>query len=515
MSGPLNQEADHRSAADAARGARFRAREADWRQGAVIYQVFVDRFAPSADLAAKAHLYPSPKRLRGWDEQPRGGHEVPEAGLWTHELEFWGGDLTSARTRLDHLEALGVDVLYLNPIHAAYTNHKYDAEDYFAVSPEYGTRADVAALADDLHARGMKLVLDGVFNHVGRRAPWFQQACAGQVPIRNWFYLGEEFAHGYRAWFDVGNLPELRLEDAGLRERLWGAPDSVVQSYLREEGIDGWRLDVAFDIGFRYLSELCAAAHRAKPGSLVVGEVWNYPPEWLAHLDGIFNMTIRELILALARGQVSGAHFARATETLVGDAGLERLLRCWLVLDNHDTPRLATELPEPWQRELAQVLQLTLPGAPQLYYGVEAGMTGGPDPEMRGPMDWERAVPGEPEFDRLSELLAIRRERRALRVGDFVRLDSESLLAFARKTDRVSEAVFVIANPSDAPVRETLVLRDSKLMSHARLRELRARERHVETTCGLARVELAPREVLLLGVDVPETHEYTPYKRIQ
>ncbi|HBP22557.1 MAG TPA: hypothetical protein DEA08_32855, partial [Planctomycetes bacterium] len=90
----------------------------------------------------------------------------------------------------------------------------------------------------------------------------------------------------------------------------------------------------------------------------------------------------------------------------------------------------------------------------QLYYGVEAGMEGGPDPEMRGPMDWERAVPGEPEFDRLRELLAIRRERRALRIGDFVRLDSESLLAFARKTDRVSESVFVIANPSAETVRE-------------------------------------------------------------
>jgi len=130
-------------------------------------------------------------------------------------------------------------------------------------------------------------------------------------------------------------------------------------------------------------------------------------------------------------------------------------------------------------------------------------------------MDWERAVPGEPEFDRLRELLAIRRERRALRIGDFVRLDSESLLAFARKTDRVSESVFVIANPSAETVRETLVLRDSKLMSHARLRELRARERVIETTCGLARVELAPREVLLLGVEVPSTHEYSPYKRIQ
>lgn len=515
MSDPLKPDQDRRSAADAARGASFRAREADWRQGAVVYQVLVDRFAPSADLAAKGHLYPSPKRLRSWEEQPQVGEPVPEAGLWTHELDFWGGDLASVRSRLDYLEALGVEVLYLNPIHAAYTNHKYDAEDYFTVSPEYGTRADVAALAEDLHARGMKLVLDGVFNHVGRRAPWFERARAGASPERDWFYLGDEFAHGYRAWYDVGNLPELNLEEPSLRERLWGAEDSAVQGYLREEGVDGWRLDVAFDLGFRYLSELREAAHRAKPGSLVIGEVWNYPPEWLAHLDGILNMSLRELILALARGALPGSHFGRVVETMVADAGLERLLRCWLVLDNHDTPRLATELPEPWQRELAQVLQFTLPGAPQLYYGVEAGMTGGPDPEMRGPMDWERAHPGQPEFDRLSELLRLRRERRALRIGDFVRLDSQELLAFARRTDRVREAVFVLANPSDQAVREVLPLRDSKLMSHARLRDLRGGERVVETACGLARVELAPHEVLVLGLEAPETHEYSPYKRIQ
>ena len=152
----------------------FATREADWRCGALIYQVLVDRFAPPADLAAKAHLYPAPKRLRAWQDTPQRGEYVEAARLWSHEIEFWGGDLASAATRLDHVQQLGADVVYLNPIHLAYTNHKYDALDYLQVSPEFGTRDDLREFADAVHARGMKLVLDGVFNHMGRNAPIFQ-----------------------------------------------------------------------------------------------------------------------------------------------------------------------------------------------------------------------------------------------------------------------------------------------------------------------------------------------------
>ena len=117
----------------------FEDRERDWRNGAIVYQIIVDRFVPPADLAAKRHLYPAPKMLRPWAEVPEAGPYLPDQKLAAHELHFWGGDLASATTRLDHIQALGADVLYLNPIHLAYTNHKYDAFDFKAISPEYGT----------------------------------------------------------------------------------------------------------------------------------------------------------------------------------------------------------------------------------------------------------------------------------------------------------------------------------------------------------------------------------------
>ncbi|MCE2909593.1 MAG: hypothetical protein LW712_12195, partial [Burkholderiaceae bacterium] len=285
---------------DTAAAGTYEKREKDWRIGALVYQVLVDRFAPSADLEAKRHLYPAPKTLHPWTENPRRGVYLESERLWSHEIQFWGGDLASTRSRLAHVQALGADVLYLNPIHLAYTNHKYDAFDYQAVSPEFGTRADVKALAADVHRRGMKLVLDGVFNHMGRNAPIFKEAMADpKSRWRNWFAIGPQYEGGARAWTGFQNLPELNLENPAVRRHLWGDADSVVRGYLRD-GADGWRLDTAYELGHAYLRELTDAAHREKPGSLVVGESAIYPKEWFPAVDGVMNFTLREIVLRLA-----------------------------------------------------------------------------------------------------------------------------------------------------------------------------------------------------------------------
>jgi cyclomaltodextrinase len=371
----------------------FETREKDWRNGAVVYQVLVDRFAPAADLAAKRHLYPAPKTLHAWDETPAKGRYLPEHKLWSHEIAFWGGDLASTAGKLGYVQGLGADVLYLNPICLAFTNHKYDALDYLQVSPEYGTRADVKALADDLHGRGMKLVLDGVFNHMGRNSALFQQAQADEnSPYRDWFVFGEQFAGGARAWWRAENLPELNLENPKVREHLYAAQDSVVRSYLRD-GVDGWRLDVAFDIGFVFLDQLTRAAHQEKAGSLVVGEIANYPKEWFPSVDAVMHFALRHLTLRLANGLLDAPTYGRMVTRMIEETGIEHMLKSWIYLDNHDTPRLATTVPDLAARRLAQVLQFTLPGSPNLYYGSELDMPGGDDPEMRAPMRWDLATP--------------------------------------------------------------------------------------------------------------------------
>lgn len=491
----------------------YETRAADWRIGPVVYHVFVDRFAPPADLDAKRAFFAPPRVLRSWSDLPKRGHHLADAGLWSHELEFWGGDLASLRSKLDYIKGLQADVLYLNPIHKAYTNHKYDAQDYFDVSPEYGTRADVVALAADAHQHGMKLMLDGVFNHMGRTAPIFQEALRDPAgPHRDWFIFGPQYKFGYRAWYNVGNLPELNLENPRVRARIWGDADSVVQGYLRD-GVDGWRLDVAFDIGFEYLTELTQSAHSARPGSLVVGEIWNYPAEWFPAIDGIMNFFARQIILELVAGHIAGGQAGVLLERMVADAGIEPILNSWIILDNHDTPRLKTIMPDQRDRHLAELLQFTLPGAPVVYYGHELGMEGGDDPFMRAPMRWDLAVDDNPDFAWMRKLLNMRRELRALRIGDFKLLDTRTLLAFQRSTDKVADTVIVIVNATDSPVEEVIALRDSKIMNFASLKD-ELSDASCAAPSGMIRIRVPARTGHVFRVDMKMDGDYSPYKRV-
>lgn len=512
--GPGMAESDWANRYDRQRAAVLAEREADWRNGAIVYQVIVDRFAPAADLDAKQELYSAPRRLRPWTETPARGTFLPEVQVWSHEIDFWGGDLDSLRGKLDYIQELGVDVLYLNPIHQAYTNHKYDAQDYFEVSPEYGCRADVTTLAEDCHGRGMRLVLDGVFNHLGRTSWWFSEAMANpQSPYREWFYINDKYELGYRAWFDVANLPELRLESPAVQARLFGDADSVIQGYLRE-GVDGWRLDVAFDIGFTVLSRLTEAAHAAKPESLIVGEIWQYPEEWSPAVDAVMNFYVGELIGYLVNGKTSGAQAGRMIDRMIADTGLGPILKSWIILDNHDLPRLKTQMSEVWQRRMAQVLQFTLPGSPCLYYGVEVGMEGGDDPENRGPMRWDLVNDDNADLIWMRKLIDLRRNNRALRIGDFRLLDSERLLAFMRRTDRVAETTIVVANATGRSITGVVPLRDSKLVCWQTLRdELSGSEMRMHA--GTLEVTVPARTIRVFRPVIRDTHEYSSYKRVR
>jgi glycosidase len=523
---------NHTSRFDRDLAGLFDAREQDWRNGAVVYQVLVDRFAPSATLDAKRHLYPQPKALRGWGELPVKGRYLESHKIWSHEIDFWGGDLASTATRLDHVQQLGADVLYLNPICLAYTNHKYDALDYQQISPEYGSRKDVKALAADLHARGMKLVLDGVFNHMGRNAPIFIDArkaheaqrpasesghtAQGSSPYRDWFVFGPQYPGGARAWWRAENLPELNLENPAVREHIFAAHDSVVRSYLRD-GVDGWRLDVAFDIGPAVLEQLTQAAHDEKPGSLVVGEIPNYPKDWFPSVDAVMHFALRNLLLRLANGQLDTRDFGRMTTRLIDDAGIENMLKSWIYLENHDTARLATLVPDECARHLVQVLQFTLPGAPNLYYGGEVDMTGGDDPEMRAAMRWDLVTPENKALAWTRRLVAMHQQHRALRVGDYRPVSTGRLFGFERHTDRVADTVLVLVNPGDQAVTETVMVANSKLMDGTRMIDLLDAQGAPELRphAALMHVTMAPKSFRVLKPDVAPNGGYTNYKRVQ
>ena len=489
----------------------FARRAADWRNGAVVYQVMVDRFAPSANLDAKKALYAAPKRLLPWKTEPKSGKNDPKLGMWSHEIDFWGGDLASFESKQSYIKDLGADVVYFQPIFEGFTNHKYDTLDYTKIDSQYGTRDDLRRVIKGLHKDGLKVMLDGVFNHLGQYSPMFVKARQDKGdPHRNWFYIDEK--NNYRGWVGVANLPAWNLENKGAREFLWGAKDSIIRQYLKD-GIDGWRLDVAFEVGPKWCDEITKSAHKEKPGSWVVGEISGYPANWFPNVDGVYNFHSLSIVRGLLEGKMSGSQAGQALRHLVEDAGIENLLKSWLHTDNHDTPRLASILPSAEDRNFLRTLQFTLPGAPVLYYGSELGMEGKDDPMNRAPMRWDLVTPDNPDLLSTKTLVKLRKESPALRYGDCTPLATEKLFGFVRSTDRLSEAVIVLANPTNKVVTESFPNRVGRIMSWGELKDALGATSYRSVT-GMLTVTIPPKSVQILKPVTTNPNGVSQYHRI-
>ena len=253
----------------------------------------------------------------------------------------------------------------------------------------------------------------------------------------------------------------------------------------------------------------------------MVGEIANFPKEWFPSVDGLIHFTLRQVILGVAGGRIDAATGQQMIARIVQDADYDHILKSWVYLDNHDTFRLATVLPDARQRRLAQVLQFTLPGSPDLYYGSELDMTGGDDPEMRAPMRWDLAGPANPALAWSRRLIALHKGQRALRVGNYRAVTSAKLMGFERYTDRVADTVVVLLNPSDQPVTDTVLVANSKLMDGSRMVNLLAdgtdpaTPADVRLHAALMDVTLPARGFVVLRPDVAPPGGYTNYKRVQ
>lgn len=489
-------------------------REKDWRNGGIVYQIFVDRFVPSSDLKAKAHLYQAPRSLQSWQTLPKRGFKDTKTRYWTHELAFWGGDLKSAMTKFEYLKKLGVNTVYLNPIFDAFSNHKYDTYTYENVSPEYGTLEDLKDFIEQLKAHGMQLVLDGVFNHMAIESPRFIEASKPNSPYRDWFVFGKEFPTGVRLWHNAPSLPELNLPNPKVREYLFSGTNSIVKRYIKM-GVDGWRLDTAIELGYNYLTELTEAAHEVNPQSLVVGELNNYPQGWAPSMDGTMLLPLRDLIIQTIRGNVSPNVFSANVEQMVDETGIETMLKSWVLLENHDLGRIATDLKDWSQYQLAKTLQFTLPGTINLYMGEEIGTQGGDDPLNRATMNWQVVEEGNEYLTLHQNLIRIRQQERSLRIGDIKFLHSTNLIAFLRTTDQVEETLVVIVNPHDKPIKETVLVTDPMLKSHNHFVDL-ITGKEILTSYGiLLPIEIPAKTSWILKPNLKPINGYTPYKNIK
>jgi cyclomaltodextrinase / maltogenic alpha-amylase / neopullulanase len=462
-----------------------------WVKDAVFYQVFPDRFARSGRVHA-------PGPLEAWDTAP------------THH-GFKGGDLYGIADRLDYLAALGVTAIYLNPIFASASNHRYHTYDYLAVDPLLGGDDALRELLDTAHARGMKVILDGVFNHASRGFWAFNHVleCGIGSPYVDWFHIDREAlasgrslraypdesmrhaadraelvdhfgsehvtALGYKAWWNLPALPKLNTDNPKVREYLMQVAEHWIQF-----GADGWRLDVAAEIDDDdFWREFRRRVKAVNPDAYIVAEVWVEDHRWLKgdQFDAYMNYPLGFAALSFAASH----HRDEAVIAQHGDvrAGVRRedgpgfvgrlqyALTTYApevnavqlnLLGSHDMPRILSICAGDRDAvRLASLVQMTVGGAPCIYYGDEIGLAGGHDPYSRGSFPVDEAAWDHEQLAYTRGLTALRHAHRALRRGEFAIAGAAGMTAAYVRSD-AAEAFVVCLNAGDEDARLELSL---------------------------------------------------------
>ncbi|QPT14501.1 maltodextrin glucosidase [Serratia rubidaea] len=412
-----------------------------WVADRLFYQIFPDRFASSGGVhgirsgSYVHHAAGTPVERRSW-QQPLDERLAAST--------FYGGDLDGIIMKLPYLQQLGVTALYLNPIFTAPSVHKYDTEDYYQVDPYLGGNAALRRLRVSTHNIGMKLLLDGVFNHTGDSHPWFDRHRQGEEGAchhpdsryRNWFNF---YPDGTAlTWKGNASLPKLNYAEPQVAAAIYGDADSVVRHWLKPPySIDGWRLDVVHMLGenggaggnLRHLAGIYQAAREENPAAYLLGEHFGDARRWLH--AGVEDAAMNYMGFALPlRAFLAGVDVARhpvdldaaAVATWMDSyrAGLphNRQLIMFNQLDSHDTPRFLTLLGGNMARmRMAAVWLMSWIGVPCLYYGDEVGLDGENDPLCRKPFPWDESLWERPLLALFQRMAALRKQSLALRRG--------------------------------------------------------------------------------------------------
>jgi len=562
----------------------------DWVRDAVFYQIFPDRFASSV----RVH---KPGTLERWEAPPT-------------QHGFKGGDLLGIAEHLDDLRALGITALYLTPVFASASNHRYHTYDYELVDPLLGGDAALRELLDSAHSRGMRVILDGVFNHASRGFWPFHHVLKNGAgsPYRDWFHLNpevlagrrgliaypgereadeirrihsglaqssagpssgdEDASHppesasaayhesseevavapfrsaserilGYGAWWDLPALPKLNHSNPAVREYIYG----VAERWLRF-GIDGWRLDVPEEISEAgFWEEFRRRCLAVNPEAYLVGEIWTQAGAWLAgdRFHAVMNYPLAEAILSftgagrLDEALVAKTHeysrHVRAIDAPEFGQQLAEVMTTYPpeitslqlnLLGSHDTPRfLSLAGGDVTAVRLAALIQMTLPGAPCIYYGDEVGLEGREDPDCRRAYPWDVARQDRAMRDFFSGLIAMRHANPVLRRGRFELLatgsstvayrmaeDGQSVGGGSAPSEGLSGAgrsIVVVANAGDSAEQLSFQVSGP---AGSRVSQVSWKGREWKTTFaprplerGTLVVEIEAREGVVLGVD--------------
>lgn len=449
----------------------------EWFKGGVMYQIFPDRFYKSGEMLLKAGAIP-----KNWGECPQ---FLPNAQGKIVNNDFFGGNLKGISEKLDYLKLLGVTTIYLNPIFESPSNHRYDTSDYTKIDPMLGSDKDFDSLISAAEAHGMKVILDGVFNHTGADSKYFNKYgkydTVGAYQSRDskyydW-YSFRNYPDDYECWWGISTLPAVNEHSVSYQNFICG--ENGVIRFWMHHGIGGWRLDVADELPDFFIKSLRETVKNADPDALLLGEVWedasnkisyNVRREYFqgAELDSVMNYPLKNAIINFL--QTENVEFLRETIAMLRDHYPKCALDCAMnILGTHDTARILTvlggkschtkdematiRLSEPERDraigllQMAAVLQFTLPGVPCIYYGDENAMEGYADPFCRATFDWENQNANLISF--YARLGDMRKNHCVFRDGEYREIFAYGgFLAYERKND--SESIFVFVNRSDS-----------------------------------------------------------------
>lgn len=455
----------------------------EWLKGGIIYQIFVDRFRRGGNVPVRTDAV----MIEDWENgepeysKERGGR-IPNNS-------FFGGTLYGVIEKLDYIASLGVNCIYLNPIFEAYSNHKYDTADYEKIDEMFGGEEAFDLLVKRAGSLGIKIILDGVFNHTGDNSRYFNRygkyGNGGayndpESPYYRW-YTFKDFPDDYECWWDIDILPRVKSDEPSYKTYMF-AENGIIRRYLRR-GAAGWRLDVADELSDAFLAELRNAARAEKNDALILGEVWEDASNKISYskrksylqgreLDSVMNYVMRNAIISFVKNG-DAVSFAKKAEDLyrhypkcVSDVLMN-------ILGTHDTGRILNELgaefPEGMTNSESCAFRLseaakslakerlksawlicsTIPGVPCIYYGDEAGMEGWSDPFCRRPFPWGREDADLTEF--YKKIGSFRRANGVYRDGLFkVEYANGDILVFSRSNRE--QIYYTVSNMSDSSI---------------------------------------------------------------
>ncbi|WP_433620203.1 alpha-glycosidase [Paenibacillus cellulositrophicus] len=411
----------------------------DWAKDAIFYQIMPERFAngdPSND----------PKGTQPWGGQPTTDN-------------FFGGDLQGVLDHLDDLLDLGINAIYFTPLFTSPSNHKYDIVDYKQVDPHFGNNELLKQVVEACHSKGIRVMLDAVFNHCSELFPPFQDVLkhGEKSKYADWFHINQFPARvengiaTYDTFGFFGNMPKFNTANPEVKQYLL----DVAEYWIKEIKLDGWRLDVANEVDHHFWRDFRMVVKNANPDAYIVGEVWSDSLAWLVgdQFDSVMNYPFADKVLEFFNGGMDGLTFANKMGTILMRYPQQTNEVVFNMLCSHDTPRLLTRVGNDKRRmKLAVVFLFTFMGTPCIFYGDEVGLTGGGDPDCRKCMEWDPKKQDRELYDFYKLLIGLRKKNKALREGRFRFLKAEPgnpNIIYERMDSRVHFTIWM--NNTDKP----------------------------------------------------------------